>query len=93
MGGGTVMTPMCNIDTGRMIGWAIASINCAGTSVTIQYYSTSGSLIGTSKPENWEYCRPGFSSDTIYSIVTLTQSEYDLLDPPDPNVLYIVVPD
>lgn len=87
------MTPMCSSTTGKTIGWAVANVNCEGTSVSILYYSTNGTLVGTTKPDEWEYCRPGFSNDTIYSIIVLTQTEYDSLTSPDPSVLYMIIPD
>lgn len=87
------MTPMCSADTGKTVGWAIASVDCDGTAVSIRYYNVNGGLVGTTKPAAWEYCRPGFSNETIYSIVVISESDYAALVSPDPNTLYLVVPD
>lgn len=85
------MTPMCHVDTGLVVGWAVASIDCAGTAVAIRYYSTSGSLVGTTKPSTWEFCQTKGIAGTIDTIVQMTQAAYDALPATDPNTLYLIV--
>jgi hypothetical protein len=82
---------MCNINTGLTVGWAAATVDCDGTTISIEYIDTSGTSQGSTKPSDWEYCRPGFSSQTIYSIVQITQAAYTALGTKDPNTLYVIV--
>lgn len=84
------MTPMCHYQTGKVIGWAAGTVSCDGSVVTVTYIATNGTVIGTTKPETWEYCRPGFAQGTVYNVVVITAEDYGLLDPPDPNTLYLI---
>lgn len=85
------MTPMCNSTTGLTVGWAVATVDCEGTNITLTYIDAETSAEYSTKPATWEYCRPGFSSDTIYSVVQITQAGYDALGSKDPNTLYVIV--
>lgn len=84
------MVPMCDINTGLTVGWAIAQQDCDAV-VTVTYLDAATNATTTTKPTGWEYCRPGFSSDTIYSVVQMTQVDYDALVSKDPNTLYVIV--
>lgn len=82
---------MCDATTGLTVGWAVAKAECDGSAITITYINATTNAQTSTKPASWEYCRPGFSSDTIYSIVEITQAAYDALGSKDPNTLYIIV--
>lgn len=85
------MTPMCNVNTNQMVGWALSTVSCDGSTITLTYLDVNGVSQGSSLPADWHPCRPGWSSISVESIVQLTQAEYDALGSYDPNTLYIIV--
>jgi hypothetical protein len=52
------MTPMCDVDTGEMVGWAIGSSDCENV-ISIGYYDTDGVFVDDALPTGWKPCVQG----------------------------------
>lgn len=53
------MTPMCSSITGSQVGWTVGTVDCDGSTVSIEYFNTSGVSQGTTLPANWQPCIQG----------------------------------
>lgn len=84
------MTPMCSSVTGQLVGWASAVADCDGD-ISFEYHNTSGVSQGSTLPANWQPCTPTIASNSVTSIVELTQVAYDAIVTKDPNTLYVII--
>lgn len=84
------MTPMCDVDTGEQLGWAIAVAACDGD-VTLEYFDVDGVSEGGSLPADWKPCIQGVPgaeasfthTDLAYSgtvDISFTDADYYSID-------------
>lgn len=74
------MTPMCDTTTGELVGWAIGSTDCDGSTISLEYFDEDGVTAGTTLPAGWKPCvqgldgpvwTPAYSALTYAAIVNI----------------------